>query len=387
METLRVLICDDEAGMRSGVARSLRDYTFTVEDLGERVAFQVDPAESGEAALALIKAQRPDILLLDHKLPGISGLEVLEQIGRIDGMVTVMITAYASLETAVAAIKQGAYDFLAKPFTPTDLKSTVRKAAESLILARQARKLAQERRQLRFEFIRVVAHELKSPLAAIEGYLQIIKNRSAGDDPRAYEHMVERCLVRAQGMRKLVMDLLDLTHIESGKKQRELKEIDVRELAVKAMETVAPDAAARRITLHLQSPDKLLMTADAGEIEIILNNLVSNAVKYNKDEGRVDVQLSADERTVTLKVADTGIGMTSEEASRLFEEFVRIKNDKTRNILGSGLGLSIVRKLARLYGGDARVESQAGVGSTFTVTLQRYSQAEAAPAAVKDDGA
>ena len=387
MGKLRVLVVDDEPGMRAGVARALERYTFTLAELSVDVAFAIDTAESGEQALQQIRVSRPDILLLDHKLPGLSGLDVLDQLGAADDMLTVMITAYASLETAVSAIKKGAYDFLAKPFTPGELKNTVRKAAESLIMARQARKLARERRQVRFDFLRVLAHELKSPLSAIEGYLHIMKNHSAGSDPAAYDHMVERSLVRSQGMRKMIMDLLDLTHIESGQKRREFRDLDLRELARKAMETAAPEAAARGITVNLQAPDQVLMVADAGEIEIILNNLVSNAVKYNQDGGRVDLRLAADDATVTIEVADTGLGLAPEDAARLFEEFVRIKNEKTRNILGSGLGLSIVRKLARLYGGEARVQSQVGLGSTFTVTLQRDAKVEAAPAAVKHDDA
>jgi signal transduction histidine kinase len=112
--------------------------------------------------------------------------------------------------------------------------------------------------------------------------------------------------------------------------------------------------------------------ADRSELEIILNNLVSNAVKYNRDGGRVDVTLepAVDGYGWRIRVADTGIGMKPEDAARLFQEFVRIKNDQTRNIAGTGLGLSIVRKLAQLYGGEATVESTHGVGSTFTVTLR-----------------
>ena len=102
------------------------------------------------------------------------------------------------------------------------------------------------------------------------------------------------------------------------------------------------------------------MMADRGEIEMILNNLVSNAVKYNRDGGRVDVTLRPDAGAVLIAVADTGIGMTAEEAGRLFGEFVRIKNDQTRHILGSGLGLSIVKKLAALYNGEAWVTSEPG---------------------------
>ncbi|HQE30193.1 MAG TPA: ATP-binding protein, partial [Phycisphaerae bacterium] len=112
------------------------------------------------------------------------------------------------------------------------------------------------------------------------------------------------------------------------------------------------------------------MRADRGEIEMILNNLVSNAIKYNKPQGRVEVTVGRDGEYVTLAVADTGIGIEPEEATKLFGEFVRIKNEKTRNILGSGLGLSIVQKLAELYDGSVTVASQPDAGSTFTVRLK-----------------
>lgn len=367
-DILRVLVVDDEPGMRTGVERSLRDYSIHVPQNNGEVRFAVDQAASAEEALEKIQADPPHILLLDQKLPGISGLELLERLGeKQGGMLTVMITAYASLETAVSATKRGAYDFLAKPFTPSELKGTVRKATEYLVLQRQARQLAMEKRQLRFQFISVLAHELKAPLAAIEGYLGILLDRSAGEDPVVYDHMIHRSLLRAEGMRKLIMDLLDLTRIESGQKKRELGTVDLREVAQAAIDTVAPSAQERKITVALHAEGSTCTVADRGEMEIILNNLISNAVKYNRDEGRVDVTVACGEKGTTIAVRDTGIGMTPEESARLFNDFVRIKNDKTRNILGSGLGLSIVKKLAMLYNGEVRVASEPGVGSTFTV--------------------
>jgi two-component system sensor histidine kinase/response regulator len=371
VENLAVLVVDDEPGMRLGVARALGGYTFTLTELGIEVGFKVDMAESGEQALEKIAAARPDILLLDHKLPAMSGLDVMEQLGATDDMLTVMITAYASLETAVAAIKKGAYDFLAKPFTPNELKNAVRKAAENLIMTRQARQLAVEKRQIRFRFISVLAHELKAPLGAIEGYLHILRNKSAGDDPAVYDHMLERCLVRSQHMRKMVMDLLDLTRIESGQKKRELVELDVRDLARTAMETAAPEALGQAVAISLHADAPVPMIADRGEIEIIFNNLLSNAVKYNRKGGRVDLTLRTEGDSCLVEVADTGIGMTEEEAARIFNEFVRVKNQKTRNILGSGLGLSIVKKLVLLYSGDITVASRPDEGTTFTLRLRR----------------
>ncbi|MFW6161950.1 MAG: sensor histidine kinase [Planctomycetota bacterium] len=376
METLRVLATDDEPGMLMAVERVLRSFTVRGPDVETEVGFTVEKATTGEEAVARIEADRPDILLLDYKLPGMSGLDVLEQVAtREDEMLTIMMTAYASLETAVTATKRGAYDFLAKPFTPDELTNTVRKAASRLLLAQQARRLAAEKRQVRFQFISVLAHELKSPLAAIEGYVRLCRDRSAGDDQAAYDQMLDRTLVRVEGMRKLIFDLLDLTRIESGQKKRSFDDVDLREVAETAIENVLPEAGQRDITVELHMDEPVTMTADRGEIQIVLNNLVSNAVKYNRDGGRVDVTIDRQDDAVRIRVADTGIGMTDEEAAKLFGDFVRIKNEKTRNILGSGLGLSTVQKLARLYDGEVSVESEPDVGSTFTVLLREPTEA------------
>lgn len=374
MDTLCVLVCDDEPGMRLSVARALRDFTFAVPDVNIQVRLQVDMAETGEEAVEKIDDKPPHILLLDHKLPGISGLDVLDHIAekKID-MLTIMITAYASIETAVRATRQGAYDFLAKPFTPAELKNAVRKAAEHVIVAQHARKLAQEKRQVRFQFISVLAHELKAPLGAIEGYMDLLRDHKVGDDPAVYQQIVERCMTRTTYMRKMILDLLDLTRIESGQKKREFAPVDVVAVARTAIETAAPDAASRGIAVRLLADKPVEMQADLSEIEIILNNLVSNAVKYNRDNGSVDVKIGETTDAVIIAVADTGIGMSQEECAKLFNDFVRIKNKKTRDILGSGLGLSIVKKLALAYKGDAAVTSQADVGSTFTVTLKKAS--------------
>jgi two-component system, sensor histidine kinase and response regulator len=282
----------------------------------------------------------------------------------------VMITAYATLETAIEATKQGAYDFLPKPFTPDELRVAVRRAVKHLMVQRQARRLTEEKRQVRFQFISVLGHELKAPLAAIEGYLQILKDGSAGTDPAVIEQVLERALVRAGGMRRLIAELLDLTRIESGQKRRDFVELDLREVAQASLDTVARAASEHSVALALHAPESVRVVADRGEMEILFNNLVSNAVKYNRDGGRVDVTIEPTGDTVRFDVADTGIGLSPEETSRLFQEFVRIKNDKTRLIPGTGLGLSIVKKLAQLYSGDVTVQSEPNVGSRFTVVLK-----------------
>lgn len=371
MEVMKVLVVDDELGIRTGVARVLRGFLIQVPNFDKEIHFETAQAESAEQALEIIREEPPNILLLDNKLPGMSGIEALDRISEMNlDMLTIMITAYASIETAVRATKQGAYDFLPKPFTPADLKNTVRKAAEHLVVARHARELAAEKRKVRFQFISVLAHELKAPLNAIEGYLQVLKDGSIGNDPKAFMPMVDRCLTRTEYMRKMIADLLDLTRIESGERKREIVDLDLTEVAQHALDTFTPEASARNITLQLHADGPVPLRGDRSEMDIVFNNLVSNAVKYNRDDGRVDVTVERRDDTAVIRVADTGIGMSKEDCAKLFQEFVRIKNAKTKDILGSGLGLSILKKLTVMYGGDIQVESEPDKGTTFTVTLR-----------------
>ncbi|MDQ1352073.1 MAG: two-component system, sensor histidine kinase and response regulator [Acidobacteriota bacterium] len=376
MNELKILVVDDEPGMRMGVERSLRNYRFKLPGFDEEVFFNIRMASTGKEAVEMMELEKPDILLLDHKLPDLQGLDILLDISqkKLD-ILTIMITAYASLEVAISATKHGAFDFLAKPFTPDELRNAVQKAAKQIFLQRQAQKLAAERRQVRFQFISVLAHELKSPIAAVEGYLRIVDKHMLGDDIGKYDTMIQRSLRRLRGMQKMILDILDLTRIEAGTKNRELTDVNITEVALECIDGVTPDAKDRGVSINLESPENITMHADRGELEIIFNNFMTNAVKYNRDNGRVDVKVQPDEHGVTLVFSDTGIGMTEEEQNRLFGEFVRIKNEKTKDILGSGLGLSIVKKLLAFYDGTVDVKSVPDQGTTFTVRLNKKDEA------------
>jgi len=370
MITLNILAVDDEPGMLSGIERSLESYRVMVPEVNEEVEFRIKTVATGSAAVEAITAETPDILLLDYKLPDFNGLEVLKRTEEItDDMLTIMITAYASIDTAIAATRQGAYDFLSKPFTPADIKHTVRKAVIRIILARRAKELEAEKKQVRFEFIRVLGHELKAPLSATAGYLYLLRDHTLGVELDKYDELVQRSLLRIDQMRKLISDLLDMTRLESGHKKRVLEDIDLVEAARQAIELVDQESMARGITIDLHSPERLVIQADPGEISMIFSNLITNAIKYNKDGGQVDITLSREEPGIKIEISDTGIGMTEEGIKKLFGEFVRLKDTRTKNILGSGLGLSILKRLVDLYDGKIEVTSELDRGSTFTVHL------------------
>jgi two-component system, sensor histidine kinase and response regulator len=371
MASLKTLVVDDEPGIRSGIRRILRNFRVGYPFMDEDFEFEIIEAETGEKAIEIIDSQAIDIILLDNKLPGIEGIEVLEYLNKknYDALV-MMITSYASLELAVKATNNGAHNFVPKPFTPDELRAAVEDITKHLFLKRMTRQMNKEGKQVRFQFLSVLSHELKSPINAIEGYLKIMKERQVGDQLSDYDTMIDRSIERIKGMRNLIMDLMDLTKLESGKKPREIKKVDMWQTARIAIDTMEPMAIQKNVKAYLDCPENLIYKGDPDEMEIILNNLVSNAVKYNRDGGHVDVSLKLEGPELIIQVEDTGIGMAEEDVSKLFHEFVRIKNEKTRSITGSGLGLSIVKKLVEEnYHGTITVKSTPDLGSTFTVKL------------------
>lgn len=370
MESLNVLVVDDEFGIRSGVTRILKNFTVSYPFMDDDIDFNIIEAATGEEALDIIKKEPPAIVLLDNKLPGIQGVEVLEYINnnQLDILV-IMITSYASLDLAVKATNIGAYDFVPKPFTPQELKTSIENVSKHYFLRRMTRKLRKEGKQVRFQFLTVLSHELKAPLNAIEGYLRIMQEKQAGESIAAYDKMIERSLSRVKAMRTLIMDMLDLTKIESGRKKRELRELDLGLVAKSAIDTVLPLAIQRDVNIVFNKSISVPFYADSEEMEIILNNLISNAVKYNVDGGRVECRILNTGNEIEILISDTGVGIAKDDLPKLFQEFSRIKNIMTKEVSGSGLGLSIVKRLVDLYNGKIEVESSPNEGTTFKVFL------------------
>ena len=372
MAVLKVLVIDDEPGIRSGVTRILRDFHVTYPFMDEDYTFELIEAPTGEEGIEKIENEKPDIILLDNKLPGIQGVDVLEYIHtKKYDIVVAMITSYASLDVAIRATRDGATDFIPKPFTPQELKSSIENIAKQLYLRRITRRLTVEGKQIRYQFLSVLSHELKAPLNAIEGYLRMMQGKEAGDRIDDYADQIDRSLQRIQGMRNLIMDLLDFTKIRLEKKEGKIRPVDLAEVAKNAMVTVQPYAIQMEVSLNLDVKSEVVINADPADMEIIFNNLVSNSVKYNKVGGKADIIIDSTENEVIISFTDSGIGIKKADIENLFTEFVRIKNEKTRNITGSGLGLSIVKKVVQLYFGTISVESTPDVGTVFTVRLPK----------------
>ena len=370
MATYKILIIDDEPGIREGTKRILQNFKVDYPFMDEQIDFQVLEAGTGQSGIEIIDHELPEILLLDNKLPDIQGVEVLEYVkNKHYDIVVVMITSYASLELAVKATRDGAFDFIPKPFTPQEIRASVENITKQIFLKRMTQSLNNAGKQIRFQFLSVLSHELKAPLNAIDGYLKMIKDRQFGNNIDAYDEMLDRSMERIKGMRQLILDLLDLTKIETGKPTQKLEKVNIRKIVQMSVDTIRPYAIQKDVDIYVNSREACEMKADPGEIEIIMNNLISNAVKYNKVGGRVDIFIEKKESLLRITVSDTGIGLNKEDKEKIFEDFVRIKSFQTREVTGSGLGLSIVKKIVDMYQGSIDVQSEPGSGTSFIITL------------------
>ncbi|MGD9519187.1 MAG: sensor histidine kinase, partial [Armatimonadota bacterium] len=205
--------------------------------------------------------------------------------------------------------------------------------------------------------------------AAVDGFLSVL-SEGLVKDPEQEKHMLQRCRERIRALAELVSDLLDMARMEAGRVRREIMPQKLSDIISVVVELMAPVAQQHGVTLTTQVPDDLRsVDADREELIRLFNNLVSNAIKYNRPGGTVTITAAEDGAYVKVAVADTGVGISEEGLKRLFTEFFREKRPETREISGTGLGLSIVKRIVDFYHGRLDVQSKIGEGSTFTVWL------------------
>ena len=224
--------------------------------------------------------------------------------------------------------------------------------------------------QIKSQFVSMVAHELKTPLAAVQGFINIILNDSLGVDREKQKEYLSRSTVRLKSLTDLVNDLLDISRMELKTKQREIEDVDITEALKSTLQFLEFEIKKKEILIDTHIEENLpTIKADVSEITRLFTNLISNAIKYNKESGSIYIIAHQENNYVCIKIRDTGIGMKPEEKDRLFSEFYRAKNEMTRGISGTGLGLSIVKKIVESYYGKIEVESVFGYGTTFTIHL------------------
>lgn len=480
----RVLIIDDERGLRIGTKRILQ---------GE--GYEVDTAENGTEGIELGTKNDYDLAIIDLKMPDIDGIEVLKKIKKArPNTICYIATAFASFDTAIEATKLGAQSYIPKPFTTEELIKHLETGYEKRLLILESEKLRREREErlleiayeksrlntivssiidgvivvnkkgelvlfnpaslkyfelneiiigekilgilpkevselinkiltseryenksyttqvelkpnrelfvevtcspvphpdgslagvvtvinnitelkkveyIKSQFVSMVAHELKAPIAAVMGFMNLILDENINIKPEQEKDYISRSTKRLQGLIEMVNDLLDISRMEIKTKEREIKLISIAEIIKSNVEFLELELKKKGITVSMNFEESLpTIKADYNEINRLFTNILSNAMKYNKEKGRIEISVSKSGNYIISKISDTGIGMKPEDKDKMFQEFFRVKNEQTRNIPGTGLGLSIVKRIIDSYSGKIEVDSEYGKGTTFII--------------------
>lgn len=364
-----ILVIDDDE-----VARE------SAQVLLARWGYDVSLAETGEKGVARLKESPPDLVLVDQQMPGISGHEVLAEVREFDpSIICVMVTGYATLQSAVEAIKEGAYDFLPKPFSPNELKVVVDRGLERRFLALETKALREEKARMEANFVTMVSHQMRSPLAAVRQLLEVVSTEALGPiSPEAYKGMIDRAVGRMDDLMASLNAWLAMSRIaEEGVAQRKQR-VTLAEVLESLRQRAAVDAEAAGQELEVRQPaEEAEVDVDQEALLEALYNIASNAVKYNRDQGRVTITGHVGPRHVDIEISDQGPGISEAELPFLFDDFFRSKNPELKKKPGTGLGLSIAKRVVRAHQGDVSVSSQPDEGSTFTVSLPRPAPADA----------
>ncbi len=224
--------------------------------------------------------------------------------------------------------------------------------------------------QLKSDFVSMVAHEIKSPLNSILMQLKVVLDGLAGDLTKKQTEILSRSADKITSLADLAAELLDLSKIESGLINQEREELNLTSLIAEQVQFYRGQADAKSIHLSKKScPDEMIVMGNRTNIEEVLANLISNAIRYTPSSGKITVWCDKNDDFVNIHVADTGLGIPEEYRAQIFDRFFRVKNEKTRYINGTGLGLAIVKSIVESHNGTIQVASQEGQGSHFTVSL------------------
>ncbi len=223
---------------------------------------------------------------------------------------------------------------------------------------------------LKSQFVSMVSHELKAPISAVYGYLKLINDTSVAISENQKKNFINRSQVRLDGLIKMVNDLLDISRMEMKSIKREITDIDITNVINNILELFQVDLKAKNISVEFNSDaNQPFIKADYEEINRLFTNLISNAIKYNRQNGCIIIIINSTEVYLIVEIKDSGIGLKEEEKKKLFHEFYRAKNEFTKDVSGTGLGLSIVKRIVDSYSGKIEVGSEFNKGTTFKVFL------------------
>ena len=387
-QAARLLVVDDEESLR-----------ITTAAIFEHEGYIVDTASSGDEAIDLLSNADYDLVLTDLHMEGGDGLSVLNQIRRQAPLtISVVLTGFASVESAIAALQEGAYDYLVKPCDIESMKHTIRRGVDhrrlmlaeqkartdlqqlNLVLEQRIDERTAELKRLNFElaeanrakdvFLATLSHELRTPLTPVVGWIKLL--RSGTLDEKSVAQALDAIERNAWLQSRLIDDLLDTSRIATGKLHFDPKPTDLNGAVKAAVDTVRASAASRNIELSTALwPLSLIVLGEPIRLQQIAWNLVSNAIKFTEPGGKVTIATHLDDKQALLTVIDTGVGIAPEFLPHVFDRFRQADGSTSRRHGGLGLGLAIADALAKMHGGRLEATSDGfGKGATFSLRME-----------------
>lgn len=323
---------------------------------------EIDTAPSGDEGLAMAMAKDYDIVVTDLKMPGLGGMEVLKALRRDRPKTSVIIfTGFSSVDTAREALKNGAFDYVPKPFTPDELRSVIANAIE-------ARKDAAGAKML--DLMAIVSHELKSPLAAVQTTATTLQRGYFGKLEPEQQRIVETIIRNCSYLEDIIRSYIDLSKMELDGLALFKEKVHFASAVIgPVLDMPGVRDNVRRMAIVTEIDGDPVIEGDPNLLKILVANLVNNAVKYGAEGTPVRIRLAAEVGELVLAVRNEGVGIPEEDMPRLFKRFERLKQKGTEGVKGSGLGLYISKTVVDKHKGRIWVEGEPGKWIEFFVAL------------------
>lgn len=361
-----ILVVDDEMGPRESLKMILNPY------------YNVHVAERGGQAVEMLGKFPVDLVTVDLKMPGLSGIHVLEKLKEYDPDIeAIIITGYGSLDTAIEGLRLGAFDYISKPFDVNHILSLVRRGLE--------RRSAKTRlRQVKADFLSNVSHELRTPLSVVVGFVYLLLNQVIGKLSDEQQRVLETVYRNSEELLELIDNVLWMTSLNAGDAAATVERFDAREVVSESVKRYERILREKGLALSVETADAgMFIFSDRSKVERIFQNVLNNAIKFTaQGEITVKARPTADRSGIEFEVTDTGIGIEKNKMDSIFEPFQQVDTSSHRSFSGLGLGLTVARRMVELLGGTLEIGSEAGKGTR--VLMKFPSQARIAASLVTE---
>lgn len=356
-----ILVVDDEMGPRESLKMILYPY------------YNVHVAERGNRAFEILNQYPVDLVTLDLKMPGLTGINVLEKVKQHDPDIeAIIITGYGSLDTAIEGLRLGAFDYISKPFDVNHVLSLVRRGLER-------RGAKSKLRQVKSDFLSNVSHELRTPLSVVVGFVYLLLNQVIGKLTEEQQKVLETVYRNSEELLELIDNVLWMTSLNAGDADAIVAQFDVRGVIEETTKRYERVLREKGLKLSVECPDsEVSVVNDRAKIERIFQNVFNNAVKFtSQGEIQIKARPAADHNGIELEVTDTGLGIEKNKLDSIFEPFHQIDGSMQRSFSGLGLGLTVARRMAELIGGTIEISSEPGVGTRVLMKIPAKAKAAA----------